>query len=315
MSTHHAIGTLEQDGEPLAVISAGERLYPLAAAAETIFGPSRMAELEPAGAITVLGVLDAWDRWSGALGELADALVSGESGGVQPVERPASWLAPILHPRKVIGIGANYKDHLDFAGIPYPETPYLFLKPASTTLLGSGREMVIPHQVQYADWEGELAVIIGRRARQVSEAEALEFVAGYTPANDFSARDWLANAIPPLGSDWLLHKGWDGFTPIGPLITPAEFVPDPQRLGIRLSVDGVTKQDGNTSKMVFPVAKLIAHASTVMTLEPGDVLLTGTPMGSGFAVQPQERLTPGQTMVVEVDGLGTLTTPTVRRSA
>jgi 2-keto-4-pentenoate hydratase/2-oxohepta-3-ene-1,7-dioic acid hydratase in catechol pathway len=172
--------------------------------------------------------------------------------------------------------------------------------------------MVIPHQVQYADWEGELAVIIGRRARQVSEAEALKFVAGYTPANDFSARDWLANAIPPLGSDWLLHKGWDGFTPIGPLITPAEFVADPQRLGIRLTVDGVTKQDGNTSKMVFPVATLIAHASTVMTLEPGDVLLTGTPMGSGFAVQPQERLTPGQTMVVDVDGLGTLTTPTAK---
>jgi 2-keto-4-pentenoate hydratase/2-oxohepta-3-ene-1,7-dioic acid hydratase in catechol pathway len=145
----------------------------------------------------------------------------------------------------------------------------------------------------------------------VSEADALSRVAGYAPANDFSARDWLANAIPPLGSDWLLHKGWDGFTPIGPLITPSQFVPDPQGLGIRLSVDGVTKQDGNTSRMVFTVAQLVAHASTIMTLEPGDVLLTGTPMGSGFAREPKERLAPGQTMVVEVDGLGTLTTPTV----
>jgi 2-keto-4-pentenoate hydratase/2-oxohepta-3-ene-1,7-dioic acid hydratase in catechol pathway len=136
-------------------------------------------------------------------------------------------------------------------------------------------------------------------------------VAGYTAANDFSARDWLANAIPPLGSDWLLHKGWDAFTPIGPLITPAKFVPDPQRLQIRLTLDGVTKQDGNTAKMVFTVAELIAHASTIMTLEPGDVFLTGTPMGSGFALEPKERLTPGQTMIVEVEGLATLTTPTV----
>jgi 2-keto-4-pentenoate hydratase/2-oxohepta-3-ene-1,7-dioic acid hydratase in catechol pathway len=284
---------VEHDGEPLAVISVGERLYPLAD-----------------GGVTVLEVLDDWARWSGALPEIADA-VSEESSSVQAIPPPEQWLAPILHPRKVIGIGANYKDHLDFAGIPYPDTPYLFLKPASTTLLGSGRSMVIPHQVQYPDWEGELAVIIGRRARGISAADALGYVAGYAAANDFSARDWLANAIPPLGSDWLLHKGWDAFTPIGPLITPAEFVPDPQCLRIRLTLDGVTKQDGNTAKMVFTVAELIAHASTIMTLEPGDVFLTGTPMGSGFALEPKERLTPGQTMIVEVEGLATLTTPTV----
>jgi 2-keto-4-pentenoate hydratase/2-oxohepta-3-ene-1,7-dioic acid hydratase in catechol pathway len=292
MSARHAIGTL-------------------AAAAEAALGPDRLAALAPEKPVTVLGVLEGWDRWSSALQQTADALVNGEQDAVPQVEQPATWLAPILHPRKVIGIGANYKDHLDFAGIPYPETPYLFLKPASTTLLGSGRQMVIPRQVEYADWEGELAAIIGRRARDVSEADALQFVAGYAAANDFSARDWLANAIPPLGSDWLLHKGWDGFTPIGPSITPAAFVTDPQRLGIRLSVDGVTKQDGNTSSMVFTVAQLVAHASTIMTLEPGDVLLTGTPMGSGFAREPRERLAPGQTMVVEVDGLDTLSTPTV----
>lgn len=325
MSARHAIGTLERDGRPTAVIGVGDRLYDLGAAAREVLGDG-----VPEAPVTVLGMLDRWDEWSSALETIADAAGNlapleppprdGSSGSFDPHRRggssgsldpPDRWLAPILHPRKVVGVGANYKDHLDHAGIPYPRTPYLFLKPASTTLLGSGQPMVIPRQAQFADWEGELAVVIGRRARRVDEADALGVVAGYAPANDASARDWLADAIPPLGSDWLLHKGWDGFTPMGPLITPARFVPDPQQLGIRLTVDGVTKQDGTTANMVFTVARLVAHASSIMTLEPGDVLLTGTPMGSGFALDPKERLEPGQTMVVDVEGLGTLTTPTV----
>ena len=282
MTAPFRLGTIEHDGAPLAVVEVDERLYPA-----------------PDG-LTVLELLDDWDRW-------ADRL---EPAGPE-IELPTTWLPPVLSPRKVIGVGANYKDHLDHAGIPHPTTPYLFLKPASTTQLGSGQTLVIPRQVDFADWEAELAVVIGRRARDLSEADALGAVAGYTPANDFSARDWLANAIPPLGSDWLLHKGWDGFTPIGPLITPAQFVPDPQSLGITLTLDGVTKQDGTTANMVFSVAQLVAHASSVMTLEPGDVLLTGTPMGSGFALDEKERLEPGQTMRVTVGGLGTLVTPTV----
>ena len=225
------------------------------------------------------------------------------------VDRPERWLAPVRS-NKVIGVGANYKDHLDFAGIPYPEPPYLFLKPAPTTLLGSGQTLAIPSQITFPDWEAELAVVIGRRARNVSEDEALGHVGGYAPANDFSARNWLAQGIPPLGSDWLLHKGWDGFTPMGPLITRAALIADPQDLRITFTLDGVVKQDGTTANMIFTVAQLIAHASSVLTLEPGDVLLTGTPMGAGFARDPQESLTPGQTMVVEVEGLGTLTTPT-----
>ena len=296
MSAHYAIGTVEKDGQPLAVISVGDELH----------------AMPGDGSVSVLEILEDWERWSPALAEAADAIAAG-GNGASPIGEPHEWLEPIRHPSKVIGVGANYKDHLDFAGIPYPETPYLFLKPASTTLLGCGREMTIPDQVKLADWEGELAAVIGRRARNASEADALAYVAGYAPANDFSARDWLANAIPPLGSDWLLHKGWDGFTPMGPLITPAAFVPDPQRLGIKLTVDGVVKQDGNTSSMVFTVAQLVAHASSIMTLEPGDVLLTGTPMGAGFAREPHEWLDPGQTMVLEVEGLGTLTTPTAGR--
>jgi 2-keto-4-pentenoate hydratase/2-oxohepta-3-ene-1,7-dioic acid hydratase in catechol pathway len=307
-----AIGTIEEDGEPLSVIEVGEELLGLASAAEEVLGSERLAELAPNGDVSVLSVLRGWESWSAPLDEVAASAHSAGESGLEGhrYERPEHWLPPVIGPGKVIGIGANYKDHLDSAGIPHPTTPYLFLKPASTTLLGCGRTLEIPKQVEYADWEGELAVVIGRRARHVSEAAALSHVAGYTPANDFSARDWLADAIPPLGSDWILHKGWDSFTPLGPLIVPAEFVPDPQSIGIRLSVDGEVKQDGNTSSQVFSVAELIAHASSVMTLDPGDVLLTGTPMGSGFALDPQERLEPGQTMVLEVEGIGTLTTPT-----
>jgi 2-keto-4-pentenoate hydratase/2-oxohepta-3-ene-1,7-dioic acid hydratase in catechol pathway len=297
-----SIGTVERDGAPLVVISVGDSLYDVGSASEALLGRASPD-------VAVLGLLDRWERSSGKLAELAGLIGEGRAAD-HVVAQHDGWLPPVLHPRKVIGIGANYKDHLDHAGIPHPTTPYLFLKPASTTLLGHGRVLTIPDRVGYPDWEGELAVVIGRRARSVSAAEALDHVAGYVTANDFSARDWLADAIPPLGSDWLLHKGWDGFTPIGPLITPAQFVPDPQRLRIRLSVDGEIKQDGSTANMVFGVAELIAHASSIMTLEPGDVFLTGTPLGSGFAVDPPQRLTPGQTMVVEVDGLAALTTPT-----
>ena len=298
-----AIGNVERDGAAVAVICVEDRLYEIGTASQALLG-------RPSSEVAVLGLLERWEPASGKLAELAELIGAGQAEEFT-VTAHDGWLPPVIVPRKVIGIGANYKDHLDHAGIPHPTTPYLFLKPASTTLLGHERVMTIPRQVGYPDWEGELAVIIGRRARDLSAADALGAVAGYAAANDFSARDWLANAIMPLGSDWLLHKGWDGFTPIGPLITPAQFVGDPQQLGIRLTVDGDVKQDGNTRNMVFGVAELIAHASSVMTLEPGDVFLTGTPLGSGFAVDPPQRLTPGQTMVVEVDGLVTLTTPTV----
>lgn len=299
----YGIGTVERGGNALAVISVDDRLYDLGAAAQALLGRA-------SSEVTVVDLLERWQASRTKLAELAE-LLAADSGEEHLVGEHDGWLAPILHPRKVIGVGANYKDHLDFAGIPYPATPYLFLKPASTTLLGSDRTLVIPRQVRQPDWEGELAAIIGFRARRLAPVNALAHVAGYAVANDFSARDWLADAIPPLGSDWLLHKGWDGFTPLGPLITPAELVCDPQALGIRLDVDGVRKQDGSTANMVFTVAELIAHASSIMTLEPGDVLLTGTPMGAGFARQPKESLVAGQTMVVEIDGLGRLTTPTV----
>lgn len=305
-TTRYSIGTVARDGRAIAVLSIGERLYDLAPMAPALLGDDGSGRR---GSFGVLSVLEAGEPGSAALDELADRVAAGV-GSDHVVEAHDGWLPPILQPHKVIGVGANYKDHLDYAGIPHPTTPYLFLKPASTTLLGHERVLTIPRQVEYADWEGELAAIVGRRARNVTPETALEHVFGYAPANDFSARDWLANAIPPLGSDWLLHKGWDGFTPIGPLITPAQFVDDPQQLRIHLSIDGETKQDGNTRNMVFGVADLIAHASTIMTLEPGDVVLTGTPLGSGMAVNPPQRLTPGQTMVLEVEGLGTLTTPT-----
>jgi 2-keto-4-pentenoate hydratase/2-oxohepta-3-ene-1,7-dioic acid hydratase in catechol pathway len=312
MATRHAIGTIEEGGEPLSVIEVGGELFGLASVAEEVLGADRVAELAPDGDTSVLGVLRGWERWSGALGEIADAAHSAGESGLEGHRfgHPEHWLPPVIGPGKVVGIGANYKDHLDFAGIPYPKIPYLFLKPASTTLLGAGRTLVIPRQVEFADWEGEVAVVIGREARDVPEDVALSHVAGYAAANDFSARDWLADAIPPLGSDWLLHKGWDGFTPMGPLIVPAEFVDDPQGIGIKLSVDGDVKQDGNTKDQVFTIAELISHASSVMTLEPGDILLTGSPMGAGFAMEPQQRLTPGQEMVLEVEGIGRLVTPT-----
>jgi 2-keto-4-pentenoate hydratase/2-oxohepta-3-ene-1,7-dioic acid hydratase in catechol pathway len=254
--------------------------------------------------MTVLGILQDWDTWEPLLAELADAAGKSHAGLAD-----VSLLPPVPRPGKVLGVGANYRDHLEEMNADAPSRPYLFLKPAGTTQIGSGQALEAPRDVQWLDWEAELAFVMGRRVRNGSADAALAAVAGYMVANDVSARDCMADALPPLGMDWLRHKGYDGFTPIGPAITPASFVPDPQDLAIELSVNGEMKQRSHTSKMITTVADIIVYASTITTLEPGDVVLTGTPAGVGFGQEPRERLSPGDSVTVKIDRLGTITTP------
>jgi 2,4-diketo-3-deoxy-L-fuconate hydrolase len=227
----------------------------------------------------------------------------------EPVDS-AQILAPLPSPGKLLCAGANYRDHLREMGIPEVPAdfePYFFLLPPSA-ILGPGGAVVIPDDLSArVDWEAELAVVIGRPARHVPVERALEVVAGYTIANDISARGYHAKAnpiAPPFTYDWLSSKGRDTFMPIGPGVTPSWFVPDPQTLPIRLWRNGVLEQDGNTANMIFGVAELVSAASAVMTLEPGDVVATGTPAGVGAG--KGAALQPGDEMHIEIAPLGAL---------
>jgi 2-keto-4-pentenoate hydratase/2-oxohepta-3-ene-1,7-dioic acid hydratase in catechol pathway len=205
--------------------------------------------------------------------------------------RHGRLLAPVT-PSKIIGIGSNYRDHAAEMGKPVPARPKLFLKPPSA-VVATGDRVAIPPLTERVDHEAELGVVIGRRAHRVAEADALEFVWGYTCVNDVTARDFQRD-----DGVFARAKGFDGFCPVGPAVVRGL---DPTALDVACFVNGVARQAGNTRDMVFGVAALVAYVSSVMTLEPGDLIATGTPAGVGPVVS-------GDTVVVRVAGIGDLHT-------
>jgi acylpyruvate hydrolase len=213
--------------------------------------------------------------------------------------------APIPLPGKIICIGQNYAAHAAESNSPPPPYPIIFAK-YSNTVTAPGGPIRLPRITEQVDYEAELGVVIGRRAFRVPESEALNYVGGYLPFNDVSARDYQR-----LTSQWTIGKTFDTFAPMGPALVTADEVPDPQNLDVRLSIGGEVLQSGNTSDMIFSVAHLIAFASAVMTLEPGDIIATGTPPGVGFARKPPRWLRAGDVVRIEISGLGVLENPVV----
>jgi 2,4-didehydro-3-deoxy-L-rhamnonate hydrolase len=210
--------------------------------------------------------------------------------------------APIGRPGKIIGIGLNYRDHAEETGGDIPEKPIVFAK-YPNTIIGPGEVIRIPPITEQADYEAELAVVIGRPAKNVSESEVLDYVLGYTNCNDVSSRDLQFSE----GGQWTRSKSIDTFAPIGPYIVSRDEVPDPQSLSIRCVLNGEVMQDGTTSDMIFSVAELISFLSTGMTLMPGDIIATGTPAGVGFVRDPKVFLKAGDEVTIEIEGLGSLT--------
>ncbi|MFC0505487.1 fumarylacetoacetate hydrolase family protein [Micromonospora costi] len=206
-----------------------------------------------------------------------------------------------LRPGKIVCIGLNYRDHAAETGAALPTEPVVFLK-APDTVVGPEDPVLIPRGSTRTDWEVELAVVIGRRARYLaSTEEALACVAGYAVANDVSEREFQLER----GGQWDKGKSCETFNPFGPWLVTADEVPDPQRLGLRLWVNGVLRQDGNTSDMVFPVAEIVRYVSQFMVLYPGDVINTGTPAGVALGQpDPKPYLTAGDVVELEIDGLG-----------
>lgn len=215
-------------------------------------------------------------------------------------------LAPLV-PVNILGIGLNYRKHAEEGGKGVPERPMLFMK-ATSSVQDPGEPILIPTHLgsSEVDYEGELAVVIGRTARNVRREEALGHVLGYTCANDVSARDWQFKLG---GGQFCQGKSFDTFCPLGPVLVTADEVPDPQALRLQTRVNGETRQDWTTGDMVFPVADLIAFLSSSKTLLPGTVILTGTPHGVGYARKPPTFLAPGDRVAIEISGLGILENP------
>lgn len=213
-------------------------------------------------------------------------------------------MVPISLPGKIVCVGLNYKDHAEEQGVPLPAAPLLFSK-FTTSLIGPGDPIVIPPLVTQADYEAELGVVIGTTVRNVSRENALEAVAGYVVANDVSARD-----LQFADKQWVRGKSPDTFCPVGPLVPAAE-VPDPHALPIRAILNGEVMQSSTTANLIFGLDEVISYISQTSTLEPGDLILTGTPAGVGVFRDPPRLLQPGDTITIEIDGVGTLTNPVV----
>lgn len=262
---------------------------------------------------TVVGILDDWATASAAL----SAAVAKASGGV--AVKDVKLLAPIPWPRTIYCAGANYVDHaLEMSKLhnrpiePDPHTLGLkswhFIKVGGAVTAGGTTVEITPYS-KMMDWEVELAAVIGKKAKNVPQDKALDYVAGYTIANDLSARDMgrrpHISETSPFKSDWISHKNFDGSCPMGPWITPADDIPDPHNLGLKLWVNDVIKQDSNSGQMIFNLKEQIEHLSARVTLHPGDVILTGTPAGVGAA--RKEFLKGGDVVKLWIEHIGTLT--------
>jgi 2-keto-4-pentenoate hydratase/2-oxohepta-3-ene-1,7-dioic acid hydratase in catechol pathway len=210
---------------------------------------------------------------------------------------------PIDRPGKIICVGLNYRDHAEEQGVDLPTAPLLFAK-WNNTLIGPGEPIVIPPIVTKTDYEAELGVVIGSRASKVSAENALEAVAGYICVNDVSARD-----LQFADGQWSRGKSPDTYCPVGPQLVPRDEIPDPQKLAIRAILNGETLQDSTTANMVFGVAEIIAYVTQTITLEPGDLIATGTPAGVGAFRDPKVFMQPGDEITIEIEGLGSLTNP------
>jgi 2-keto-4-pentenoate hydratase/2-oxohepta-3-ene-1,7-dioic acid hydratase in catechol pathway len=257
------------------------------------------------------GIVDAQGRirslWP-AVHDLTPEVISPEGlkvlASIDPqrlplVERNPRIGVPVAGIRQFFAIGLNYKGHIAEAGLPQPEEPMLFNK-ALTSLCGPDDDIVLPKGSKASDWEVELAVVIGREASNVSEGDALTYVAGYCAVNDLSERDWQLKR----GGQFVKGKSAPTFGPLGPWLVTTDEIPDPQAIELTLEVSGVRRQHGNTADMVFNVRQIVSHVSRVLTLLPGDVIATGTPAGVGGGMKPPVYLKPGDVVTIASPQLG-----------
>jgi 2-keto-4-pentenoate hydratase/2-oxohepta-3-ene-1,7-dioic acid hydratase in catechol pathway len=239
---------------------------------------------------------------------LRDAAAAADGAEAIPLEK-VTLLAPISRPPKFFGVGLNYADHVAESGLERPKHPTIFNK-QSTCVTGPTAAIHRPRVSPALDYEGELGFVIGRRCRHVSRDDARDVIAGYVVVNDVSVRDWQLR-VPT----WTMGKSFDTHGPMGPWLVTADEVPDPHALRLRTWVNGELRQESNTCQLIFDCFTLVEHLSTAFTLEPGDVVATGTPAGVGMAMKPPKLLVPGDVVKIEIEGIGAIENPVVEEPA
>ena len=302
-----ALATYKSGRGPRTALVLDERLVDLEAIHQAAGRPLGKGSMP----MTIDALVAAWGRTERPLGRLADrAAELLAAGRVKTLPRGRATLLAPLRPRRIFCAAANYRDHAQEMGAVLAQKsesrPYFFPK-MPENVIGPGAPVMIPPESSKVDWEVELGVVIGRRGRRIPAARALEHVAGYTIVNDVSARDCNVRTDYPFKFDWFNGKCFETFAPMGPWLVPRACVTDPQKLHMQLAVDDQVMQDSDTGKMIFDIREQIQYLSTVLTLEPGDVIATGTPTGVGMA--RGVFLRPGQTMRAEIERLGRLVTP------
>jgi len=239
----------------------------------------------------------------------AAAFADAKRKGLLVPSEDAYWFAPVPRPGKIVCVGLNYRDHAEESGLAVPKVPVIFSK-FSTCVIAPGEPVVIPTTSERVDYEAELAIVIGRHAKHVSASRAYEYVLGYTAFNDVTARDFQFG-----DGQWQRGKSCDTFAPMGQTIVTTDEIPDPHSLRITLELNGIVMQESNTDQLIFSVPEMIEFISASITLEPGDVIATGTPAGVGFARKPPVFLKPGDKMEVDIERIGRLGNPIVAATA
>jgi 2-keto-4-pentenoate hydratase/2-oxohepta-3-ene-1,7-dioic acid hydratase in catechol pathway len=305
---HSALATYRAGQAMHAAIVLGEQVYDLRAAWRLSGG---QMPAPPWVNGDVAGILADWAQLEAPWHEFALRAEQARSAGrLDPASRDARALAAPFVPARIFCAASNYVEHANEMGTALAaksaSRPYMFLKTGSS-VIGPDETVRIPSETTMPDWEVELGAVIGRRARRVAAEHALDYVAGYVIVNDVSARDLNRRSDYPFKHDWFQGKNHDTFCPLGPWIVPARAIADPQRLWLRLSVNGAPMQDGTTADMIWTVREQIAYLSTIVTLMPGDVVATGTPSGVGMGRGTY--LKPGDVMLASVEQLGELRNP------
>lgn len=244
-----------------------------------------------------IAILDGWDDHNALAKDWTNPKPIGET-----VDRPSELLPPVPPPEKILCIGLNYRDHAIETGAAIPDQPVVFSK-FNSALVGDGQNIVLPSISNQVDFEAELVVVIGKPGKRIDPSKALDHVLGYTAGHDVSARDWQKGRP---GGQWLLGKTFDTFAPLGPAVVAAPSFGDPGNVRVAMTINGQSMQDGSTDQLIFDIATLISHLSTIVTLRPGDLIFTGTPPGVGAARRPQRFLAAGDVCEVSVANIPTL---------
>jgi 2-keto-4-pentenoate hydratase/2-oxohepta-3-ene-1,7-dioic acid hydratase in catechol pathway len=306
--TWFGIATYESNGRRATGLAVGDALYDARAALKQGATTASGAEFGDVGSL-----IAGWESDGAAIVErFGDAARAIEAGRLDLKPLVGHTLCVPYQPRRIFAAASNYYEHALEMGTelaPREEsTPYMFMK-AETSVVPTLASVVIPPHAERVDWEVELAVVIGKAGRHIAQRDAYDYVAGYTILNDVSARDLNRRTDYPFKHDWFRGKSFDTFGPLGPWFVPRACIAEPQNLRMRLAVNGETMQDGNTSGMIFNIAEQIEYLSTILTLQPGDLIATGTPTGVGMGRGIY--LKAGDVMVASIDGIGSIENPLV----